>query len=112
MRRLLITNLSHMRRSDCNLPLSTKTLISVFLELSTLILIISFSASQNGAMHRYVGPFNKLSGVSGISLTTKYLLAYFTGRHLNKTACTSSVSCINVKIRTDPSKIHSPYILG
>ena len=30
MRRLLITNLSHMRRSDCNLPLSGKNSFSVY----------------------------------------------------------------------------------
>ena len=59
-------------------------------------LTISFAELQKAAWTRYVGPFNKAAGPSGISFITKYLLANFTGIALNVSICESgamNVSC-------------------
>ena len=64
--------------------------------VDSLMVVISFTASHKVPLPRYVGPYNKATGPSAISVMTKHLLAYFTRIALNSTKCNSGkedVSC-------------------
>ena len=106
MRRLLITNLSHMRRSDCNLPLMDKILknhcnsikLGWFTGFFQFFLLNRFIPSRTE--NQFIFKHRKCS-LRHLSDSVKNILAHGTDIHDNVTShCVQNVLCLRNYIKS------------